>query len=146
MYLINELENAINYCIPCTKAARKIANVRQINTRVRYYHYINPPAAYPRGILRYLRNSAISTVSKFFPTGVRRNARNLRISLRHLRGSWYVGKSPASWYVHKCARAQTGQFERVLESVAGCNTHTNGGGEELLQLQFRTGSRNGIRT
>lgn len=31
---------------------------------------------------------------------MRCNARNLRISLRHLRGSRYIGKSPDSWYVH----------------------------------------------
>lgn len=55
MYLINELENAINYRIPYTKTARKIANVRQINARVRYCRYINPFAAHPRGILHYLR-------------------------------------------------------------------------------------------
>lgn len=28
-HLINELENAINYRVPCAKSARKIANVHQ---------------------------------------------------------------------------------------------------------------------
>lgn len=63
------------------------------------------------------------------------NARNLCISLRHLRGSWYVSKSPDSWYVHVRTN-NSNAFSRGCCRVK----HMYSGGK-LLQLQFRTESR-----